>query len=63
MPIASKPRISESFGVSVQFIKLLLCVIRKTLAGIADISVLSQIIPANVRFFRIVLADLVKLPF
>ena len=63
VPISSKASMSPSFGVSSQLIKLLFLVTIKTLEGTAVMSVLSQMIPASVRLFRVSLADLVKLPF
>ena len=53
---------SESFGVSLQLIKLAELVTRKTLEGTWVIAVLSQIIPARVLSINIFLPSLVKLP-
>ena len=65
MYLLSRFSISEAIlrlGVSMQFIKALGDVIRKTFAGTAKILVLSQIIPAKVRLMRVDLPDFVKLP-
>ena len=53
---------SESFGVSLQLIKLAELVTRKTLEGTWVIAVLSQMIPAKVLSSSIFLPSLVKLP-
>lgn len=53
---------SESFGVSLQLIKLAELVTRKTLEGTWVIAVLSQIIPARVLSINIFLPSIVKLP-